>query len=225
MTHFVQKPVKYIVLCDFDGTITTQDISVLVLENFAEGEWRQYEDLLEADEINVEDCLELEFNHVKTPIDKIADKMKSQIVIREGFHDFAKYCSKHSLPLLIVSAGLDFIIEYVQNLLGINLPVIAPKTHFKDGITFTFPKRYYAGSEDFKADSVNHYKENDYKIIFIGDGGSDYYGAKYADIVFAVENKSLSKYLQPSPNRKLYQFNSFDQIRNQISKFIDNHNS
>jgi 2-hydroxy-3-keto-5-methylthiopentenyl-1-phosphate phosphatase len=32
---------KTVVQCDFDGTITEKDVSFLLLDNFAEGNWRQ----------------------------------------------------------------------------------------------------------------------------------------------------------------------------------------
>jgi 2,3-diketo-5-methylthio-1-phosphopentane phosphatase len=187
---------------------------------FAEGEWQKYEDLLEAGEINVEKCLELEFKHVKSSKDEILKQISSKIEIREGFVKFVEYCKSKNLELIIVSAGLDFVIDYILTTLSLKIPVIVPKTAFNGGITFTFPKRNDSNSEDFKADFVKKCKNEGNKVIFIGDGGSDYYGAKYSDYVFAVENKSLSKYLQPSQNQAMYVFNSFDEITNQVDEII-----
>ena len=35
-----------VVLCDFDGTITTFDTCVTILDNFSEGNWEEYDNLL-----------------------------------------------------------------------------------------------------------------------------------------------------------------------------------
>lgn len=211
---------KIKVLCDFDGTISTEDISVLVLEYFAEGPWQQYEDMLEAGEITTEQGLPLEFGMVKSSKTQILEKIKDLIVIRDGFEEFVKFCKNQELEMLIVSAGLDFVIEYVQNLIGTTLPVTVPHTIFGDGISFTFPVRYYPESEDFKSDLVKHYQSIGNKVIFIGDGGSDFQGAKYADYVFAVENQSLSKYLHSLSKREMYEFKSFYEIIDQVNEII-----
>ncbi|MCE7736521.1 MAG: MtnX-like HAD-IB family phosphatase [Candidatus Heimdallarchaeota archaeon] len=211
---------KLKILCDFDGTIAVEDISVIVLEHFAEGPWQQYEDMLEAGEITTEQGLPLEFGLVKSSKDQILAKIKDLIVIRNGFEEFVQFCKRQDLELIIVSAGLDFVIEFVQKQLGINLPVVSPHTVFGDGISFTFPVRYFPDSEDFKSDLVKHYQGVDNKVIFIGDGGSDFQGAKYADYVFAVENQSLSNYLQSLSKQGLYEFNSFIEIENQVTKIV-----
>lgn len=212
---------KFKVLCDFDGTIVVEDISVIVLEHFAEGPWQQYEDMLEAGEITTEQGLPLEFGLVKSSKDQILEKIKDLIVIRNGFEEFVQFCKNQDMELIIVSAGLDFVIEYAQSLIGTNLSVVSPHTIFGDSISFTFPSRYYPDSEDFKSDLVKHYQSIGNKVIFVGDGGSDFQGGKYADYVFAVEDQSLSKYLLSLSKNEMYEFNSFHEIAIQVSKIID----
>ena len=36
-----EKKVKILVQCDFDGTITEEDVSFLILDAFADGDWRK----------------------------------------------------------------------------------------------------------------------------------------------------------------------------------------
>ena len=49
--------VRYIILCDFDGTITLQDTCVPILEQFAVGDWEKYDNLLSKGLINLHECV------------------------------------------------------------------------------------------------------------------------------------------------------------------------
>ena len=51
---------------------------------------------------------------------------------------------------------------------------------------------HYSNSEDFKADLVRYYKNQQKQVIFIGDGGSDLHGAHAANIVYSVKGSFLS---------------------------------
>lgn len=207
---------KLKILCDFDGTIAIDDISMLVLEKFADGDWRQYEDLVDNGLINIEECLTLQFNLVKTPKKTIIEYVHDKIQIRDGFTKFVEFCSLKKLELIIVSAGLDFVIDKVQNDLNIDLPVIVPTSHFNNKLSFTFPNRVSKEAEDFKADEVLKWKKQGHLVLFIGDGGSDYFGAVHSDIVYAVKSKSLENFLQRAGKTNLYSFTNFDQIIHEL---------
>ncbi len=201
------------------------DISILVLEQFAEGDWRQYEDLLEEGKITVEECLALQFKLVKTSREMIIEYIEDKVEIRPGFIKFVDFCFQNKIELRIVSAGLDFIIENVQKHLNIDLPVIVPSTQFEDYLMFTFPNRYNHGVEDFKADEVTKWKKQGYDVIFIGDGGSDYFGSLHSKYVYTVKGKSLEYFLQKNGRNNVNSFTSFEQIIQDISmKFLSENN-
>jgi len=118
-----------IILCDFDGTITLEDTCVKILRQFVEENWEQYDTLLENGQISLHDCMQVQFGMIKAAKSSIVESL-GHIPLREGFGEFVQFCNSQRIPLIIVSAGLDFVIEAVLNLHHITLPIIAAKTSF-----------------------------------------------------------------------------------------------
>ena len=91
--------------------------------------------------------------------------------------------------MAIVSHGLDFYIEALLEKEGLNqIPVYAVNTNFaSDGLryeyTFTYPDDSAKGNS--KGLIVNRFQQEGYKVIYIGDGRSDFEAAIEADDVFA----------------------------------------
>jgi len=184
-----------IVLCDFDGTITIQDTVELVLDNFAQGDWKSYDRQFEEGEITLEECLKKEFSLVKASEQEIIGALKS-IRFRHGFDELAEYCRQNRIPVIVVSAGLNFVIEHFLRLKGWSHMVetcMAKTTVTPQGIRFRFPKRRDKTSANFKQDFVKKCKSEGRKIVFIGDGTGDFDAAKEADCAFAVRSSRLAK--------------------------------
>ena len=112
-----------IILCDFDGTITLEDSSVKILEQFVEEDWEQYDSLLENGKISLHECMQIQFGMIKAEKSSIVESL-NHISLREGFKEFVQFCTSQRIPLIVVSAGLDFVIETVLSLHNLTLPVI-----------------------------------------------------------------------------------------------------
>jgi 2,3-diketo-5-methylthio-1-phosphopentane phosphatase len=185
---------KVVVLCDFDGTTTDVDTAEFVLRTFARGDWRTTEVLFEKGEITLEQCLRKQFSLVRASREQILNALDGVATLRPGFEEFARYCKNRGIPLVIVSAGLDFVIKHfleVKNLKNL-ATVYVPKSRISaDGIEFKFPRRYYGKSVDFKHDLVRHYKSQCLRVIFIGDGNADFAAAKEASLAFAIKGSRL----------------------------------
>ncbi len=201
-----------IILCDFDGTITLEDTCVKILRQFVEENWQQYDILLENGKISLHECMQIQFGMIKAAKSSIVESL-GNIPLREGFGDFVKYCQSQEIPLIVVSAGLDFVIETVLNFHNITLPVIAAKTSFDNGIRLIFPPLHNSNSADFKVDLVRYYKNQQKQVIFIGDGGSDLHGALAADVVYAVRESFLSSQVG-------IEFTDFLELREHFEKLI-----
>jgi 2-hydroxy-3-keto-5-methylthiopentenyl-1-phosphate phosphatase len=185
---------KLVVLCDFDGTITDVDTAEFVLRTFAQGDWRAIEALFQKGEITLEEGLRRQFSLVRASREQMLNALEGVAALRPGFEEFAGYCKDHSIPLVIVSAGLDFVIEHfleVENLKSL-VTVYAPKIRISaDGIEFKFPRRYHGASVDFKDDLARHYKSQGFRVVFIGDGNADFAAAKEANLAFAIKGSRL----------------------------------
>jgi len=190
------KPKNLVVLCDFDGTITTIDTAEWVLSKFAQGNWRQFDKKFKKNEITLEECLNRQFSLVSASKKQILQELNDLVVFRSNFKELAEYCKKNHVPLIVVSAGLDFVIEHFLELndcLDL-VEVCAAKTTFTDnGIKLVFPTLLDTASENIKDDAVRRYKSRNKTVIYIGDGLADCTAAKVADYSFAIEGSKLAK--------------------------------
>src|SRR5947199_8033607 len=103
---------KLAVLCDFDGTIILNDTFQNVLEKFGRGDWRTVDDLYIKGEITLEECLRRQGGMVRASKPKILDELDQVTKFRPGFDNLAEYCKTNRYPLVLVSAGLDFVIKH-----------------------------------------------------------------------------------------------------------------
>jgi 2,3-diketo-5-methylthio-1-phosphopentane phosphatase len=185
-----------IVLCDFDGTITTIDTAEFILARFAQGNWRLFERQFENGKITLEECLTRQFSLVRASEKQILEELKGVVTFRLDFRKLAECCKENHIPLIIVSAGLDFVIQHFLKLNHCQdlVEVYAAKTAFSaNGIRFTFPTLFYKSSDNFKHDIVKHYESQGRKVVYIGDGLADYNPAKDANYSFAIEGSKLAR--------------------------------
>jgi len=212
--------VRYVVLCDFDGTVVDIDTAVFVLERFADPVWKVYDEQFERGEITLEECLQKQFSTVKVSEQKITKKLNGAVNLRRGFKELINYCRLNGILVVIVSAGLDFVIDYLlqqwgsQGLLG----RYGPKTRItKKGILFKFPKLLDQASVNFKDDLVRFHKKGGDKVIYIGDGFSDYPGAKISEFAFAIKESKLAELL--TKNRVMHkELSDFDEVLLEIKR-------
>ena len=187
---------NFVVLCDFDGTITRIDTTEFVLSKFAQGNWQFFSDQFEKGEITLEDCLKKQFALVKVSKKEILNELDSIVAFRPNFGKLAKYCKENLIPLTVVSAGLDFVIKHFlelnnwQNL----VETYTAKTKWTArSVKLDFPKPFDKASVNFKHDLVKQRRNQGKKVIYIGDGSGDYAAAKDADCLFAIKGSRLEE--------------------------------
>ncbi len=180
---------KTLVQCDFDGTITEEDVSFMMLDAFADGDWRQLlKDYQEA-KITVGRFNTVAFAMVKADRQSLLEVVQRTMKIRPGFHQLVACCRRKGFRFVIVSNGLDFYIEKIlrNNGLG-DIEAFAAKTHFHpEGL-----KVQYIGpdgshlDDDFKEAYVNSFLGEGYRIIYMGNGTSDISAARRCHYIFAT---------------------------------------
>ena len=180
-----------IIQCDFDGTITRNNLSVLLRQNFARGDWEKTEADYLRGYLAVEQSNRLQYSLITESKEKLQEFARQHVEVRPGFVEFAKYCHETGIPLVIVSSGLDFYIETVLIEIGMqNLELHCGQTAFgKDGIVVSYadPEGNII-NEGFKKRYLNWLKKRDNDITYIGDGLSDLEAARNADHVFATDH-------------------------------------
>ena len=180
---------KMIVQCDFDGTIATDNISILLREEFATGNWRQIESDYMQGKLTVEDSNQRQLAMIKEPRDRLVDFVRENARVKAGFLEFVDYCRNAGIEFVIVSSGLDFYIEAVLEQIGApNLELYCARTSFGgNGIAIEYigldGKRVEKG---FKLQCFTQLKQRGDYVIYLGDGLSDLEAASAADYVFAA---------------------------------------
>jgi len=180
---------KILIQCDFDGTITEEDVSFFLLDTFAQGDWRALLRKYKEKKISVGEFNTRAFAMVKNDKAALLEEVKVKTKVRAGFQELVSYCQKKGFRLAIVSNGLDFYIKSVLKDLGLeNIEVHAAQAAFyPDGM-----KVQYVGpdgkilEDGFKESYIKSFLELGYRVIYVGNGDSDFPPAKYAYYVFAT---------------------------------------
>lgn len=180
---------KTLIQCDFDGTITEEDISFLLLDAFAQGDWRRLLTDYRERKISVGEFNTRAFALVKADEHRLLEALQGRFKVRAGFHELVDYCLENDLRLVIVSNGLEFYIRAVLKDLGLlELEVHAAQSSFHpEGMKVRYVGPNGKGLDDgFKEAYVESFLKLGYKVVYIGNGDSDVAPAKYAHYVFAT---------------------------------------
>ncbi len=119
------------------------------------------------------------------------------VKLREGALELVKYCDKSSIPLEIVSSGLDYYIQPILNHHGLgSLPVLCMKhADFSGGgrIVPTYAKGMVVCdiTGACKCSRVWHYQALGHEVVYVGDGSSDRCPAGQANVLFARDKLAL----------------------------------
>jgi len=204
--------VKTLFQCDFDGTITQEDVSFLILDAFANKDWRRLLDEYREGKISVGAFSTKAYAMVRADEQSVLKFVRRKAKIRPGFSELLAYCHRRGFKFVIVSNGMDFYIQTILGDMGINnIQVFAAKTQFAtNGI-----EARYIGPEgnqledNFKEAYIKLFRERGYRIIYAGDGISDIYPARQADHIFAT-GKLLARC--KAVNLKCMPFNDLNDI-------------
>jgi len=189
---------KLALLLDFDGTVTERDIGDLVVNKFAIPDQRDAEGEYRRGEISLRELWAHEIGRLRS-IDepKMIEFARQEARIRPGLTELAGYCSNNNIPVEIASSGIRFYIDVVLEKAGLTgLPVASPDAaydenglgllKFKDGL------RDCANTAMCKCERVWARRRAGRRVVFVGDGASDYCAALQADHIVARE--ALARY-------------------------------
>jgi 2-hydroxy-3-keto-5-methylthiopentenyl-1-phosphate phosphatase len=186
---------KIAVQIDFDGTVTIEDVSFLLLDKYAGSAWRQYLEEYNSGKISVGEFNKKVFGMVKADRKTMTEFVltSEKVKIRPGFKEFLEYCLRKGLKTIVVSNGLVFYIEAILKNLGIGrikeLEIYASENEFYPGglnVAYIGPD----GREletGFKESYTEMLIKKGYDVVYIGDGNSDIYAARKAKHIFATD--------------------------------------
>ncbi len=204
---------RWIIVCDFDGTISCADVTDTLMEKFGHPDWQLLETRWKNNEIGSRDCLSGQISLLDVSRQQM-DECLDEIKIDPEFCRFARWAKTEAIPLYVVSDGLDYAIERIlsnNNIAG--LPVIA--NHLEQvserrwRISFPhFDPQCQFASGTCKCRVARTL--NPRAFLVIGDGRSDFCVAAKASHVLAKKSLLTQCLKGGIPHTP---FNSFSEVR------------
>ena len=206
-------PAPYLIVSDFDGTITVDDLTNLIWDRHLTYDWRRV-------------LTPLSREGVLTPMQMIGrgyrdvalgpEALLAEVLpagrLRAGFASFVATCGAERWPFEVLSHGLTF---YIRPLLPPDCPVTAFEGRFEEDrwhVELPAGMTLPAG-RDFKVHVVAALRARHpgHATIYVGDGRLDFPAARTCDLIFAVRDSTLAK-LCAEAGLAYTPFETFDEI-------------
>lgn len=179
------------VLCDFDGTITNQDIGFNIIQTFAGPGWHEIEDAYQRGEKGSQEALRDIFALTHVSKETLTRYVEQRFHVDPDFTAFLDLCRKQSIAVTVLSDGFDFYIDLMFRKFNVDVPYLANKLQVVDcKLQAEFPHSSSGrcgACGNCKLDFARQVKRSGHKIIYIGDGHSDKCVSELADVVFAKD--------------------------------------
>lgn len=180
------KNAAYVV--DFDGTVTTKDLSSELAAFFGGTVFMEIEQRYRNREIPIKAWLQSIAKSLPRDMDTLLAKSLQWAVIRPGFESFLDHAIAQGSQVIIASDGFGFYIEPIlekHNLLQKVDHIYRNDTftddHEKLQVVTPHEHSICTVCGNCKAAHVLDLKEKDVPVIYIGDGSNDRFGASWSD--------------------------------------------
>ena len=173
------------IFCDFDGTVTEEDLIIQVWRRFARDGWQEKVREMLDRRVSLKTGVPEIFAEIPSSLkEEIIEHAKGVVRFRAGFPEFLAFCREHGIPFNLVSGGIDFFVD----------PVIEPFRSLMDEV-YTIPADLSGPTirlqHPYPCESCGLCKARVLALhppgfrILIGDSVTDLHGALEADLVFA----------------------------------------
>ena len=204
-----------VVFCDFDGTITTKDTFVSVLEKFAPKVSARLLPIIYSRQITLKQGIHQTLGSVSaTDYPQIIEYIANQ-PIRPGLKEFLEFLNFIEVPFVVISGGLTGMVKAVLE--RQQLTKYVTEIHAGEVDTTGKYLRVYSTIESdselvAKVKAMAQYPATDQ--IAIGDSVTDINMALAADLVFARDR--LRGYLD-TENKSYVQWQNFFDVRDYLA--------
>lgn len=211
---------SYIVVLDFDGTITYDDIGDALCEQFADPSWREIDRLWEQGQLSLDDAQRAMWATFRASPAQINTWLSTHVRLRDGLDTLIETCAAHRIGLILASGGFD---HYIRQILGDRYhrfeAIFCNQLQFARDLTVevAFPHKETFGCTRCavcKGKICAHYAQHA-EVIFVGDGTSDRCALDQPIRVFGVRDSKLHREAQRR-GRPVTVFDSFLEIVGEI---------
>lgn len=175
------------VFCDFDGTVSIQDATDVVLDRCADAEWQDFEELWKQGAIGSAECMRRQVGLIRANQWRL-DAVLDAIDIDPSFPAFVDFCRSRGIILTVVSDGVDYFIHRILSRHRLPpLPVIANRLMIQGRTRYRLASPFdrrncESGAGICKCRCVGAAQA---PRVYIGDGRSDFCVADKPERVFA----------------------------------------
>lgn len=173
------------VFVDFDGTISTADVGVHLLERLGAPEWHAIEAEYESGEIGSRVCLLDEWDLLPSDRDLLTS-VAAEIPLDPDTEALLAYLVEGGAEVSVVSDGFGFYAT--ERLAHLGIPVLTNVVDWSSGrLEFPHEDRCCACSScgTCKQAPIKDARHRGRTTVLVGDGTSDRKAALLADVVFA----------------------------------------
>lgn len=169
---------------DFDGTVTLRDVADSILLRYTR---LRAKDIASSNTTLTEELVRRCFLEVKAPIAELQAYAARTARLRNGFSELVHKSRAQGLPVEIVSGGLDLYLDHLLERWGLDwLPRHRGAAQDSpEGLAVHYRFLGEHTLDSFKRERVRHYRRQGYRVLFAGDGTSDFAAAREADLLFA----------------------------------------
>ena len=185
---------RFAFLCDFDGTVCPTQMMDFLYQRFAAC-GMEFAERWGRGEISTQEEIVSTFATVSVSREEMEAALDT-IEIDPHFPVFLEFCRNHETSFAIVSDGLEWYIDYILSRHDIHgVDIYANQIHFQHGgFHFEFP--WYDDETPMRGVSkpmiVRRYQDRGAKVVYAGDGMSDFEVIGVADHIFA--RRKLARY-------------------------------
>ena len=220
----VNKNMKLALVLDFDGTITTKDIGVEIIKKYAGPDWEVGLRRWRTGEFNQQQLMEWEF--ARLPSERLPEMREfalQEAIVRPGLNALLELCRSNDVPVEVVSNGMMFYIEAVLGRERLSdLAFVAPIPTLNgigNGPAVSFSKAVETCETTglCKCARARSLRAGDRKIVFVGDGISDFCIAE-EEADFIIARSSLRDYCVKNglTHNQFDDFNDVSRVMNSL---------
>lgn len=187
----IQGQTRPAVLCDFDGTISAENVGDQIYRRFA-GCGLAYAEQWERGEISSEQELRSSFATIRASRAEMEQFLLDSIDIDQGVRHLVSFCRGAGIRFAVVSDGLGWYIRLLLQAVGLEgVDVYSAEIEFlEDGFEFRFP--WYGQDTPLgsvsKPKIIQEHQRAGSTVAYIGNGMNDRHAVGVADLVFAKDD-------------------------------------
>lgn len=180
------------VIADFDGTACLHDVGVDLLDRFGtdvsrSGALAGIDEAFDAGSIGLRDVLIAEAATLLADDNELIAFALAHCPLDPTFAPFVAWAEHRDAPITVVSDGFGLHVRPLLAAAGLDhLPVVT-NTWDRGTLAFGAAHPICVGCGTCKKQAVERGREEYGPVAFVGDGVSDRFGARYADVTFAKD--------------------------------------